>query len=200
MISIILLWRLLKLHIANIIGYTDVEGPDTRTAIWFQGCNIYCKECCNPEYLEIGKGKEYSCEELISFISEFKTTGITILGGEPLLQADELYNFLLEYKKLYQNKSIFLFTGFEWKTLLKNNLYEKTIMLSDLVVSGPFQKKSTPDNRRWIGSTNQEIHFITEKFKYLKKSWPEHKNEIEFHITNDEIIINGTPMNFNLIE
>ena len=87
-----------------------------------------------------------------------------------------------------------LFTGFTWDYIQKKKALKDIVDLTDLVVAGPYLPEQTPDNRRWIGSKNQTIHFLTEKYRYLEK-WPLKITEIEIHFRDDEIIINGTPFN-----
>ncbi|MEE0897994.1 MAG: 4Fe-4S cluster-binding domain-containing protein [Acutalibacteraceae bacterium] len=41
---------MIKFNVAAINCCTETEGPYKRLTIWFQGCDIHCKECCNPDY------------------------------------------------------------------------------------------------------------------------------------------------------
>lgn len=72
---------------------TFVNGPGERDIIWFQGCNLGCLGCFNPETWNFEGGEHYSVGDILDFI---KSPGLTISGGEPFLQADELYSLLRE--------------------------------------------------------------------------------------------------------
>ncbi len=182
------------LHVAEIINYTESEGPNLRTAIWFQGCSLNCKNCCNTHLFDFELGIKKDPKILAQELSKINTDGITLLGGEPLQQKQEdLFIFLTEFRKI-SDKSIMLFSGFTWDYIQKKKVLKDIVDLTDLVIAGPYLPEQTPDNRRWIGSKNQTIHFLTEKYRYLEK-WPLKITEIEIHFRDDEIIINGTPFN-----
>ncbi len=83
----------MKGYISSIQTLGTVDGPGVRFVIFMQGCNLRCGCCHNPETWEIGKGTECSAEELIAKAVRFREYfgekgGITLSGGEPLLQAE----------------------------------------------------------------------------------------------------------------
>lgn len=70
-----------------------LDGPGVRFVIFLQGCPLRCKCCHNPDTWSYDGGKEYSADELISRALRFREYfgedgGITVSGGEPLLQAE----------------------------------------------------------------------------------------------------------------
>ncbi len=80
-------------YISSIQTLGTVDGPGVRFVIFTQGCNLRCGCCHNPETWEIGIGTEYSAEELISKAVRYREYfgdkgGITLSGGEPLVQAE----------------------------------------------------------------------------------------------------------------
>ena len=79
-----------KFNIATINQNTKAEGPFSRMAIWFQGCNIRCIECCNMDLWNFVPKHILSIEEIVDIAKEAKEKysieGITYLGGEPTLQ------------------------------------------------------------------------------------------------------------------
>ena len=81
---------MIKFNVASINQCTEVEGPYKRLCIWFQGCNILCKGCCNPEYQPLVPKHILSLSELVEIIAEAKDSfgieGVTYSGGEPTLQ------------------------------------------------------------------------------------------------------------------
>jgi len=111
------------IRIAKIIEQTKSEGPGNRLAIWVQGCSIKCKGCINPEFIPFNSGKNYSIEELMKIINksinEFKIEGITLLGGEPLDQKQEVLKLIKEINK--KGLNIILFTGYYYKDLVKRD-------------------------------------------------------------------------------
>ena len=82
-----------------------VDGPGIRYVIFFQGCPLRCLYCHNPDTREPDKGKEISVNELVADIKKYESYrkysggGVTISGGEPLLQPTFLLELLKEIKK-----------------------------------------------------------------------------------------------------
>ena len=71
-----------------------VDGPGVRFVVFVQGCPMRCKYCHNPDTWAIGEGAgtqvtvEHLCEEFESNRPFYRTGGITVSGGEPLLQPE----------------------------------------------------------------------------------------------------------------
>ncbi len=93
-------------YIHSTESFGTVDGPGVRFVIFCQGCPMRCKYCHNPDTWEIGKGTRMSAQELIDEYARNKAFyvhgGITVTGGEPLLQID----FLLELFALAKEKEI----------------------------------------------------------------------------------------------
>ena len=88
-----------KIHSFESFG--TVDGPGIRFVVFMQGCPMRCKYCHNPDTWELSSGKEYSAEEVAKIALKYKryikNGGVTISGGEPLLQlefVEELFTIL----------------------------------------------------------------------------------------------------------
>ena len=84
-----------------------VDGPGLRFVIFSQGCPLRCGCCHNPDTWDTNGGEEYSATEIVNKALRFKNYwqnggGVTVSGGEPLLQAD----FFLEVFTLLKEKGI----------------------------------------------------------------------------------------------
>ncbi|MBQ7385413.1 MAG: pyruvate formate lyase-activating protein [Ruminococcus sp.] len=83
-----------KGYIHSFQSLGTVDGPGVRFVAFFQGCNLRCKCCHNPDtWAKVGNAKEYTAEEVADKALRYKeyfkdNGGITLSGGEPLLQAD----------------------------------------------------------------------------------------------------------------
>ena len=94
-----------KARIHSFESFGAVDGPGIRFVIFFQGCGLRCKYCHNRDTWAINAGLEYTSDELISKISRYKNYfavsngGVTLSGGEPLLQQDFLLELLPKLKK-----------------------------------------------------------------------------------------------------
>ena len=70
-----------------------VDGPGVRFTIFLQGCLLRCACCHNPDTWEIGQGQDFTANEIVEKAKRYKEYfgdkgGITLSGGEPLLQAE----------------------------------------------------------------------------------------------------------------
>jgi len=87
-----------ELVLTNIQRFSIGDGPGIRTTVFFKGCNLHCPWCHNPETIspEINElyGEKYTVDEVMKEIMEdyafYQESGggVTLSGGEPLLQAD----------------------------------------------------------------------------------------------------------------
>ena len=80
-----------RVHSIQSMG--TVDGPGVRYVVFLQGCNLRCACCHNPDTWSINEGVEYTAEEIVSRAERFREYfgregGVTLSGGEPLLQAD----------------------------------------------------------------------------------------------------------------
>ncbi len=80
-----------KVHSIQSLG--TVDGPGVRFVVFLSGCPLRCKCCHNPDTWDMNSGTEYSAEEIVKRAVRYKDYfgnegGITLSGGEPLLQAD----------------------------------------------------------------------------------------------------------------
>lgn len=94
-------------RIHSIQSLAASDGPGLRFAIFMQGCPLRCGCCHNPDTWDFGGGKEYTAEEIVQKASRYKSYfgnkgGITVSGGEPLMQAD----FVREIFELCHKESI----------------------------------------------------------------------------------------------
>ncbi|ABO48588.1 pyruvate formate-lyase activating enzyme [Desulforamulus reducens MI-1] len=81
-----------------------VDGPGIRCVVFFQGCLLRCRYCHNPDTWDLLGGQEMDSDEIVKKVRRFKSYfhnngGITLSGGEPLLQPDFAFAILQQCKK-----------------------------------------------------------------------------------------------------
>lgn len=94
---------MLRVHSIESLGTYD--GPGIRLVVFLQGCNFKCLYCANPDTIDYKAGTNYTAESILKMAESQrsffgKKGGVTISGGEPLLQAKELIEL---FKLLKQN-------------------------------------------------------------------------------------------------
>ncbi len=82
-----------KGYVSSIQSMGTLDGPGVRYVVFFQGCNLRCGCCHNPETQALIGGTEYTAEEIVKYAERYKSYfgkegGITLSGGEPLLQPE----------------------------------------------------------------------------------------------------------------
>ena len=88
---------MIRLHSVESLGTYD--GPGVRLVFFTQGCNFKCKYCANPDTIDrTGKSRLFDYEELMNLARRQrpffgKRGGITMSGGEPLMQAKAISPF-----------------------------------------------------------------------------------------------------------
>ena len=92
-------------YIHSTESYGTVDGPGTRFVIFFQGCPMRCQYCHNPDTWDIKAGKEYTASQLLKTANRYRPYwgsegGITVSGGEPLLQIDFLLELFQKAKEM----------------------------------------------------------------------------------------------------
>ncbi|MCL1933467.1 MAG: radical SAM protein [Candidatus Azobacteroides sp.] len=178
------------LYVHDFIPVTEAEGPGKRACIWVQGCSIRCKGCMVPHTWEQNEGQAVFIDDLFDQLSSNQEIeGLTVLGGEPMDQAEALLPLLVKVKKI--NLSIIVFTGY-YLNQLTAIAQKQIVELCDLLIDGPYVKTLTDFSRPWIGSKNQQIHFLTDRYRYLNDQQPIVNSPVEVRVAADgKIKING---------
>jgi len=99
------------LNVHSIESFGTHDGPGVRMVIFLQGCKLKCLYCHNPDTIQTSGGKEYHIEELVKMAINLKTYfgrkgGVTVSGGEPLLQSKALVPFFKRLKEEGINTNI----------------------------------------------------------------------------------------------
>jgi anaerobic ribonucleoside-triphosphate reductase activating protein len=185
----------LTMQIAQVVPCTEAEGPGKRFAVWFQGCPLRCPGCCNPEFLPFKGGQTKTLQEMTQWLTrtrdESAVEGITLLGGEPFAHATAALALAKNARTL--DLSVMVFSGYTIEELNERTEPEVAGMLAttDILVDGPYVREQPDTERRWIGSRNQRIHFLTPRYAF-DEQW-RMKNTLEIRVDRAGITVNGFP-------
>ena len=184
-------------QLAQVVPRTRAEGPGERFAIWFQGCPFRCPGCCNPEMLSFEGGMQSTvgevADQIVGAKDQFPSLeGITLLGGEPFAHAAPaalIANFTQSL-----GLSVMVFTGYRIEELQQNACKSMNALLAqtDLLIDGRYERDQPEPHRRWIGSANQRIHCLTDRYSADDAFWHE-PDTLEIRLDHGTITINGYP-------
>lgn len=164
---------------------TIAEGPDLRTAVWFQGCSIRCKGCINPHLFSPRGGTEVTVAEIIDGAVASKVEGLTLIGGEPFDQPESGYALTTAARAA--GLGVIVFSGYEYETLRKRDNSTRAFLDSvDLLIDGPYQEWNPETERALVGSRNQRFIHITDRYRNYR---PEiSRNRVDVRVRPDGTI------------
>ncbi|MBQ8749926.1 MAG: anaerobic ribonucleoside-triphosphate reductase activating protein [Clostridia bacterium] len=154
-----------KIRIAGIESESITDGPGLRFVVFTQGCPHKCEGCHNPKTHDVNGGYEIDTIELVNMIYDNPLlSGVTISGGEPLLQADKLIDFAINVKQ--KKLDIALYTGYTFEEIIKRNNKHVIELLSmvDVLIDGKFELEKRSLDLKFKGSSNQRIINLKESF------------------------------------
>jgi anaerobic ribonucleoside-triphosphate reductase activating protein len=170
-----------KINVASILPVSTVNGPSKRSVIWVQGCCFRCRGCFNEELQPFIQRRELTAGEVLAGIPFDRVEGITISGGEPFCQAEALSVLSAEVKSL--GFSIMVYTGFTYDTLIASGdpFISRFLSDIDILVDGPYIEE-IPARSKWAGSGNQNIIFLSGRYKDPEVERPDKSRFEEIHI------------------
>lgn len=157
-----------RIHSFQSLG--TVDGPGVRSVIFMQGCPLRCVCCHNPETWDFNGGEEMNVDALVNKVLRYKTYygnngGVTVSGGEPLMQAE----FLVELFKKLKNYGIH--TALDTSGCVLNDTVKELLKYTDVVLLD-FKYTNSDD---YLKYTRMEMNRAKEFLNYLeenhKRTW-----------------------------
>ncbi|MBQ0023089.1 MAG: anaerobic ribonucleoside-triphosphate reductase activating protein [Prevotellaceae bacterium] len=143
------------MKVLNISEGTIVDGPGLRTSIYFAGCTHQCLGCHNPQSWDPDGGDEMSEEQLLEII-KYNDFPVTLSGGDPLFQLDEVTSLARRIKNEL-GKNIWCYTGYKWESIVHKPEYHALLQYIDVLVDSPFILDKRDISLKFRGSSNQRI-------------------------------------------
>ena len=186
------------LNMASRLPCTEAEGPGRRAALWVQGCNKRCRGCCNPAYLQLAERELVSASSVLDWLRNahhaHDLEGVTFLGGHRILQEQGLAFVAQGAQSL--GLSVMVFSGYTKSELdvLRLPGADQLLRYTDVLVDGPFEANLPEQSRRWVGSTNQQFNYLTERYDARIESGDRLDRVLEIRLKTDgTVFINGWP-------
>jgi len=187
------------LNVAAWLPCTEVEGPGRRAALWVQGCDKRCPGCCNQRMLPFVEREMLPAAEVVQRLAEaqdaFGIEGVTFMGGEPMLQARGLAQVALGARAL--GLTVMVFTGYTLDELatVQPADWQALLQASDVLVDGQYLAQQPDTERRWIGSRNQRVHYLSARYDASIERLTQKGRDIELRFGLDGALrVNGWPV------
>lgn len=148
------------MKIAGLVHDSIVDGPGLRFVVFTQGCERHCVGCHNPETWDKEGGSEMAVDEVIAnMLGNPLTDGLTLSGGEPFLQAADCVKLAAAAHE--HGLNVWIHTGFTFEELLIRagsvSAVKELLVLTDVIVDGPFIASERTLSLKWRGSKNQRL-------------------------------------------
>ena len=185
------------LNIAQICPGTHALGPGKRFVIWVQGCPFDCDGCVAPDWIPRRTATLVSAAELARrIVVTDGLEGITLSGGEPMLQAGPLASLVVAARAVRPSLSVIAFSGFTLERLREMATTKPGVaaLLEQLdVLIDALYVADQNDGRGLRGSSNQRVHFLTERYRALGNEFESGPRPIEVHLLSGELLLTGVP-------
>lgn len=183
------------LNVAKTLSHSRANGPGVRAVIWVQGCTIGCPGCYNA-FSHAHQKRTLATPQTISewVLSLDGIEGVSFSGGEPFEQAKAVRLVIKEIRKLNPNLTFFAYSGFDLEVLEKSEEDDVVALLGelDMISAGPYVHSERQTDLLWRGSTNQQLHYLTDVYgKHLEQVWNVDSPVEEFHYDGEIIHITG---------
>lgn len=155
-------------RIAGVVRESVVDGNGIRFVVFTQGCPHACKGCHNPQSHDFSGGYDCEIEKIVEEVKKNPLlSGVTLSGGEPLVQVKPLLILAQEIKKL--NLGLIIYTGYVFEEIVQKAQEDKALMsllkLTDVIVDGKYEEKFKNLKLKFRGSSNQRIIDVAKSLK-----------------------------------
>lgn len=165
------------IRVARVLHGTTAEGPNLRTAVWFQGCSIQCKGCINPHLFSTRGGFSTPVTTIIDQAVSAGVEGLTLIGGEPFDQPKA--GATLAAAAQDRGLGIIAFSGYEYESLRgRDTDTDKFLTSVDLLVDGPYQAWNAEVNRALVGSGNQRFIHLSERYENYRPEYASNRVDV----------------------
>lgn len=157
------------MNYSKIRKFDVSNGPGIRTTLFVSGCTNNCDGCFNKDLQDFNYGEKWTKEteeEFIGYVKNPNIKGVNILGGEPMdqIQDKDLINLLKRIKE-ETKKSIWLWSGYLYEDIIKNEERLSILSFVDVLIDGRFEIDKRNISLKYRGSSNQRIIDVLKSFE-----------------------------------
>lgn len=170
-------------------------GYGTRFGIWTIGCPRCCPNCSNPELQKPNPDKCIEVSSILSLISQYKEKidGVTITGGDPLMQTEALRKLLLGIEEVGIQDTL-VYTGFTLDEIQSDYKMNRILAYIGVLIDGPYID-ALNDNKSIRGSSNQHIIVLRKSLSDRYENVDEWHRKSQTIYTDNSLYSIGIPHN-----
>ena len=147
-----------------------LNGDGLRVTCWVSGCSIRCFNCYNPQTWDFNSGIPFTddtMQEILYDLSKPYIKGLTLSGGHPLdtHNAPKVLEIVKRVKMVFPNKDIWIYTGYVWEDIIKDDTLKEILKRTDVLVDGAYIDELRDISLPFRGSSNQRIIDVQESLK-----------------------------------
>jgi len=182
-------------NVAETCVGTTTLGPGVRSVVWVQGCSLHCPGCIAPNWIPQREARLVAPGELAAeLLADPAVSGLTLSGGEPMLQAAPLAA-MVRAARQQRDVSVICYSGHTLTELRERppapgvtELLEQV----DVLIDGPYVAAAN-DGRGLRGSSNQVIHYLTDRLRDSDEEFVRRPRTAEIRVRDRSVLLVGVP-------
>ncbi|WP_086980881.1 anaerobic ribonucleoside-triphosphate reductase-activating protein [Vibrio aphrogenes] len=156
------------MNISQYYAVDVINGPGTRCTLFVSGCIHQCKGCYNKSTWSLRSGVEFTQEYEDAIIRDLQDSrifrrGLSLSGGDPLHPSNvpAVLKLVQRVRTECPSKDIWMWTGYTLSEL--SPAQQQVVQYIDVLVDGKFEQALADPSLQWRGSSNQVVHYLTDK-------------------------------------
>lgn len=184
------------MQIERVFYPLETLGYGKRIGIWTIGCPHACFNCSNPELWDDNKKKDIPLSYVYQMLQAVQDPidGVTISGGEPFQQPEELSE-LITFISAHISDDILVYSGYTRNQLKswENPHVENILNTIAALVDGKYVEGKN-DNSPLKGSSNQVVHILNEKYRNRYENLLKGERQVQTVAIEDGVLAFGIPL------
>jgi len=182
-------------NVAETCVGTRALGPGIRSVVWVQGCPLHCPGCIAPDWIPQRTARLVDADDLAAeLLANPGVSGLTLSGGEPMLQAGPLAAMVRAARE-QRDMTVICYSGFTLGELRDRPPAPGVADLlgqADVLIDGRFVAAAN-DGRGLRGSSNQVVHHLTDRLAGSDDSFVNHPRSAELRVRDTSVLLVGVP-------
>jgi anaerobic ribonucleoside-triphosphate reductase activating protein len=182
-------------NVAETCVGTRALGPGIRSVVWVQGCPLHCRGCIAPDWIPHRQARLVLPEELAAeLLAEPSVSGLTLSGGEPMLQASPLAA-MVQAARRRRDVNVICYSGYTLSELREHPPapgVPDLLQQVDVLIDGPYQEAAN-DGKGLRGSSNQVVHHLTGRLRGSSAALAGGPRTAEIRVRDRSVLLVGVP-------